>query len=680
MTMVFPASRGRAPVAGASTVALTLAAALLAASTASARPLLGQDRACPTEEARLMAPTVVEARIHPAGGPVLYTVIDLAGPSSTVHRWDRASRSAEEVAAGGSPRWSPVGDRAAYVSSAEGGRQIWLVEGNATRRLSDHAGGVIEYAWAPDGRRLAYAAVPPPAAEGGGDAGSTASEPAPADGVELYVIDAETGVSRRVTRLAGSVHVDAFGAGGSFAWSPDGARIGLALQPDRSVEAAYRADIHVVEVETGAVAPAVERPGLDIRPVWSPDGTRLAFTTSFGRLDRFDTHGLAVVDLATGDVRDVGRAVDAAFLDAPAGHVWADDGSLFVLAARGLGTVLLRVDATTGETTTVLDPMEGEAPGTIAGVTFTADRRAAALLATGPASPWSAWTMEVDAGLPSAMEVARPARPTSTPDWETVRWRGGDGIDLEGMLFHPCPDPAGPAPLVTWLHGGPEGRAIIAFDPTTPFPSPAFNPLPTYGLLARGYAVFMPNFRLSAGYPADVRKRATGRVPEVLEADVLAGIDALVERGVADPDRLALAGWASGGLYALQLLTRTDRFRAAVVGATNTDLEAAYGDGDFAVQWHSLQGGPPWQARAAWDAASPLRNAASIRAPLLILHGEADTLVPPDQSVYLRTYLEGLGREVRLETFAGVGHGVLLPAQRAPMAESVYEWLGRWLG
>lgn len=639
-----------------------------------------------------MAPTVVEARLHPAGGSVLYTVIDLAGPSSTVHRWDRASRSAGEVGAGGSPRWSPAGDRAAYVSSAEGGRQIWLAEGGATRRLSDHTGGVIEYAWAPDGRRLAYAAAPPPASEDAGEgaeaagardavaAGAETAGDVPADGVELYVLDAETGVSRRLTRLPGSVHVDAFGAGGSFAWSPDGARVAFALQPDRSVEAAYRADIHVVEVETGGVSPAVERPGLDVRPVWSPDGTRLAFTTSFGRLDRFDTHGLAVIDLATREVRDVGRAVDAAFLDAPAGHVWADAGSLFVLAARGLGTVLLRVDASTGETTTVLDPMEGEVPGTIAGVTFSTDRRAAALLVTGPASPWSAWTVEVDAGLAAAVEVARPAGPAATPDWEVVRWRGGDGIDLEGMLFHPCPERDGPAPLVTWLHGGPEGRAILGFDPTSPIASPAFDPLPTYGLLARGYAVFMPNFRLSAGYPADVRKRATGRVPEALEADVLAGIDELVERGVADPDRLALAGWASGALYALQLLTRTDRFRAAVVGATNTDLEAAYGDGDFAVQWHSLQGGPPWQARAAWDAASPLRNAGSIRAPVLILHGEADTLVPPDQSAYLRTYLEGLGRDVRLATFAGVGHGVLLPAQRAPMAEAVYEWLGRWLG
>jgi dipeptidyl aminopeptidase/acylaminoacyl peptidase len=625
----------------------------------------------------------VEARIAPDGRSVLYTVIDLAGPSSTVHRWDRATRSAARIAAGGTPRWSPAGDRSVYVSSAEGGRQIWLAEGGATRRLTDHPGGVIEYAWAPDGGRLAFAAVPeaPDAGDVAADGrGAAAGEGEASDGVELYVLDVATGDAGRVTDVPGSVHVDAFGAGGSFAWSPDGTRIAFGVQPARSVEATYRADLRILDVASGEVVAAVERPGLDIRPAWSPDGSRLAFTTSYGRLDRFDTHGLAVVDLADGTVRDVGRAVDAAFLDAPAGHVWADAGSLYVLAARGLGTVLLRIDASTGETTTVLDPTRSEVAGTIAGASFAADRRTAAVLVTSPGSPWSAWTVDLGVGLPSAVEVARPRLVGATPDWEVVRWRSRDGVELEGMLFHPCPEPAGPAPLVTWLHGGPEGRAILGFDPTSPLASPAFDPLPTYGLLARGYAVFMPNFRLSAGYPAGVRKRATGNVPAALEADVLAGIDALVSRGVADPDRLALAGWASGALYALQLLTRTDRFDAAVVGATNTDLEAAYGDGDFEVQWRSLMGGAPWEARAAWDAASPLRNAERIRTPLLLLHGEADTLVPVEQSVYLETYLHGLGREVELATFPGVGHGVLLAGQRLPMAERVYDWFGRWVG
>jgi dipeptidyl aminopeptidase/acylaminoacyl peptidase len=133
-------------------------------------------------------------------------------------------------------------------------------------------------------------------------------------------------------------------------------------------------------------------------------------------------------------------------------------------------------------------------------------------------------------------------------------------------------------------------------------------------------------------------------------------------------------------MAANQLLTRTSRFAAAVSGASNTSLQAAYGDGDFRIQWTSLLGVPPWDSPEVWREHSPLDQAGRITTPLLLLHGANDPLVPVEQSRYLHTFLTGLGRTVRMDVIDGVGHGVVLPEHRLDVAERITRWLELHLG
>lgn len=623
--------------------------------------------------ATLTLPT--DAAISPDGRRVAYTLAIPDGEGWRVELWivgadDSASY---KLADGGSPSWGPDGRWIAYAGRDSLGRQVWLTDlrRGFSRRLTAAPGGVVEWAWAPDGSAVAFAATdtttlgPPAGPRRYGEGGRR---------LALFVIPTRGGEARQLTHER-SVYASPFGGGGSFQWSPDGTEIAFALQPSTRVEAAYDADLYAVRVADGVIRALSERAGLDIRPVWSPDGERIAFTTSFGARDRFATHGLAIGSRRGGPVQDIGRAIDAAFLDAPQNHVWTPDGAaLLTEAARGLTRVLLRLEVSSGAVTTETDLARFRT-----GFSFSLDRRFAAFLGSTITEPYDVWLLDRGTGRERRLTDLNPAaRGWRLPHWTTVGWRNDDGDALEGLLARPDSS-SRRLPLVVWLHGGPEGHVVRAFDPTVPLALPAFDPHPVQLLATRGFAVFLPNFRGSAGYGAGFRRAVTGRPAETLAEDVLSGVDALVERDVADPERLAVAGWASGGTRVGEMLGHTGRFRAATTGAANFNLIAAYADGDFLVQWHSLMGGTPWDRPEAWDRASPIRQARNVTTPTLILHGEADPFVPVDQAVGYYNALRQHGVPAELWIYPGAGHGISRLSHREHAARLILGWLERWL-
>lgn len=268
---------------------------------------------------------------------------------------------------------------------------------------------------------------------------------------------------------------------------------------------------------------------------------------------------------------------------------------------------------------------------------------------------------------------------------ETVRWTSSDGAEIEGLLLMP-PGAATPLPTLLFLHGGPEDR--IRFD--YHYLASLHQGGAALALASRGWAVLLPNFRGSLGYGDEPRRALqNGRYISVPAADSLAGLDALVARQVADPTRLAAAGFSFGGTLTAWIIGRDHRFRAAVAMAGDLDLlqdDRTRLRGDRSM--HALGGarsGPEDGLRDAWlapekyDELSPVESAVNVRTPVMILSTAAEQLAGTPEAAYFNG-ASLHGTPVRWVHYPAAWHGgSWSPADREDAMERVNAWLEEWV-
>ncbi|GAB2922135.1 hypothetical protein GCM10027280_06690 [Micromonospora polyrhachis] len=258
---------------------------------------------------------------------------------------------------------------------------------------------------------------------------------------------------------------------------------------------------------------------------------------------------------------------------------------------------------------------------------------------------------------------------------QPLAYRADDGLDLDGLLVLPIGQTAsdGPFPLITIVHGGPYDRYS---DRCQLFWFPSAQWLAT-----AGYAVFLPNPRGGQGHGHQFAASVAGRVGQEEWTDILTGIDLIIAQGIADPDRLGIAGWSHGGFMSAWAVGQTDRFRAALVGAGVIDwgmLAATGENGQFEA---ALGGSTGWSGIGPHphDAISPISFASRIRTPVLILHGAEDTNVPLGQSVYLHRALRHFGVEHELVIYPREGHSIRERRHQLDVLRRTRSWFDRWL-
>jgi dipeptidyl aminopeptidase/acylaminoacyl peptidase len=656
--------------------------ALLAALAWPALGLAAGDRFGPEDLARLA--DVTEPAFSTDGEWVAYTVTttNLQADEAVSDLWRVRYDGGPPVqltntpdASEWHPQWSPDGRSLAFLSDRGGDEattQVWLMPaaGGEARKLTDLPAGVEDFAWSPDGTRLALIAWDPER-----PAGQPKPKHAPPIVTERFQFKEDVtgylGARRQhlylYTIADGNAELLTPGDHDEQlpAWSPDGRTIAYVTKRGADPDRTLNYDLYLIEPRAGAAERQLTHfPGSDLdpywesRPSWSPDGRHIAYLRSGeDKWIYYSPWQLAVVDVATG-AESLPAPIDRCFYHPQ----WSPDGkNIYALIEQSRVTHVARIEYPGGRVTT-LDP----------GRRFDFD------LAVSPGG--RAVVLGGDDSHPyelSAVERKGLRALTNHNAWlaekrlaqaEDVTFKSADGTVVDGIVVKP-PDyqPGRRYPTIIRLHGGPAYQFSHEFMPDW------------QAYAAAGFVVVAPNPRGSTGRGFDFSRAIYADWGHKDVEDVLAAVDYVVAQGIADPERLGVGGRSYGGILTNYVIASDTRFKAAVSGAGSSNMLGMYGH-DMYTREYELELGTPWKNPEAYARVSyPFLHADRIRTATLFYCADEDFNVPCLGAEQMYQALRSQDVPTQLVIYPGENHDIKVPSHLRDRLERLIGWYSRFL-
>ena len=569
-----------------------------------------------------------------------------------------------------SPAFSPDGHNLAFLSSRQKNNQIWLMRilGGEAEQITEMEKSVNNFQWSPDGTKIAFLMS---------DLDSEEEEERKKEKRDVIAVDQNfkyahiytVGITpddsgkRAVQRItAGDFHVM------SYDWAPDGAEIVFSHKSDPRINTSRQgADISKVSSDSGAIVPLVRTGGVEGSPIFSPDGRRITYTSTGEQPEPIGMRDIYIMDADGGNSIKLGHTPDrnASLLG------WSADGNeVLFTEALGVSRAILSISARdANQEVKTLTPLDG----TLGSADYDPASGQLAYTYQTPDWPAEVFVQETN-GMPKKVSAVNSG--IELPNMgktEVIRWKSYDGLEIEGLLTYPVNyQPGQKVPLILQIHGGPAGVFTKTF---TGNPSIYM----TQYFAEQGYAVLKPNPRGSSGYGKEFRYANFKDWGYGDYEDLMSGVDKTIEMGLADEDKLTAMGWSYGGYMTSFLVTRTDRFKAASMGAGLPNMVSMVTTTDIPDYIVGHFGGEFWDDYETYEKHSAMYRIKHVVTPTQVIHGANDLRVPFTQGQEFYVALQRRGVPTEMLVLPRTPHGPREPKLLMEVSPRILGWFKKYL-
>lgn len=547
---------------------------------------------------------------------------------------------------GSNIQFSPGGKYISLTRSVEKKSQLFLLRANGGEavQLSKHEEGVQSYQWSPDGEKIYFLANrelskdAKKAKKDGydhvvvdeGPNGQRASE-----WKHLFVIDVEDKTIKPLLKKESLIS--------NLKVSPDGKHIAYTARTENRRNQVNQSEIFLFHLADSSITQLTENKAPEGGLAWSPDSKMLSFTAADDKTWELKNGKIWTVDVKSKEIQNRSGKFEGNIR----GYFWSPDGkSIFFSGQQGINSNIYRLDLESGD---YVNMSNGTGTWRILGMDKS--RTNMVLSFSDFDTPTDLYFSKVTPFQPKKLTTLNPwiDKDVELAIMEPVQWKSTDGLVVEGLLFQPKKSNTKKSPFLLHIHGGPAGVFSNSFS---------YRYHVWAGL---GYVQLAPNVRGSSGYTDALLRGNMKDIGGGDYQDLMSGLDFVINKGIIDSEKMAVRGWSYGGILGGTVIGKTNRFKAASLGAMVSDWRSEYGIGfNFDVRlWYI--GGTFWENPEGYREKSALTHVEKVETPLLLLHGDKDITDTEPQSMMYFAALKDLGKTVRYLKFPREPHGFREP-------------------